>query len=90
MKKIPELNDEDVQALTDYVIYLSMRGELERALIDGAALDLDLEGGDRVIDTEFGRDLSDQQGTDRKTRRDRKSTRMSWSTSTTTTSSPSD
>ncbi len=54
MKKIPELTDEDVQALTDYVIYLSMRGQLERAMIDGAALELDLEGGDRVIDTEFG------------------------------------
>jgi mono/diheme cytochrome c family protein len=55
MKKINELTEEDVQALTDYVIYLSIRGQLERELIDGAALDLDLESGERVIDTEFAR-----------------------------------
>ncbi len=36
----------------DYVIYLSMRGELERSLID-IAPELDLEGGERIIDTEF-------------------------------------
>ena len=54
MKKIPELSEDDVSAITDYVIYLSMRGELERALIDDAVLELDLEGGDRVIDTQLG------------------------------------
>ncbi len=50
MKKIPELSDEDVLALTEYVIYLSIRGELERSLIDDAVLELDLEAGDRVFD----------------------------------------
>jgi mono/diheme cytochrome c family protein len=49
MKKIPELKDEDVEAITDYVIYLSMRGELERGLIDFANQELDLESGERVI-----------------------------------------
>ena len=53
MVKIKELSEDDVQALTDYVIYLSIRGELERSLIDDAVFELDLEGGDRVLDTEF-------------------------------------
>lgn len=53
MNKIPELTDEDVEALTDYVIYLSWRGELERTLIDNAAFELDLEQGDRLIDPSF-------------------------------------
>ncbi len=53
MKKIPELKDEDIQALTDYVIYLSMRGELERSLIDYASQELDLESGDRVLDVQL-------------------------------------
>ncbi|MGB7345722.1 MAG: cytochrome c, partial [Pirellulaceae bacterium] len=49
MKKIPELKDEDVEALADYVIYLSIRGELERSLIDFANQELDMEAGDRVL-----------------------------------------
>lgn len=57
MKKIPELAEEDIQALTDYVIYLSIRGELERALIDDAFYELDLEAGDRIVDREFGESL---------------------------------
>jgi mono/diheme cytochrome c family protein len=68
MNKIPELTEEDIQALVDYVIYLSMRGELERALIDDAMFNLDLEGGDRIINTEFavslregGREAVEQQ-----------------------------
>jgi mono/diheme cytochrome c family protein len=52
MKKIDELTDDDVEALVDYVIYLSMRGELERSLLD-IAPELDIEGGERIIDTEF-------------------------------------
>ncbi len=55
MVKIPGLSDEDVQALVDYVIYLSIRGEFERAMISGAVNDLDLESGDRVIDVEFAK-----------------------------------
>jgi mono/diheme cytochrome c family protein len=38
MKPIPELTEADIDALVDYVIYLSWRGELERALL--------MEGGD--------------------------------------------
>lgn len=38
MKPIPELTDDDIDALVDYVIYLSWRGELERALL--------MEGGE--------------------------------------------
>jgi len=53
MNRIPELIEEDVQALVDYVIYLSWRGETERSLIDDAMFELDLEGGDRIIDTEL-------------------------------------
>lgn len=33
MKAIPELTDGDIEALVDYVIYLSWRGETERALL---------------------------------------------------------
>ncbi|TWU19952.1 cytochrome c [Allorhodopirellula heiligendammensis] len=50
MVAIPNLSDEDVQALVDYVIYLSWRGELERQLVDDAVYELDLESGDRIID----------------------------------------
>ncbi len=53
MGKIAELTEDDIQALTDYVIYLSWRGELERKLIDDAAMELDLEAGDRVVNTEW-------------------------------------
>ncbi|EGF23969.1 cytochrome c [Rhodopirellula baltica] len=44
-----EVIDQQTEALTDYVIYLSWRGELERTLIDDAIFELDLEGGDRII-----------------------------------------
>lgn len=33
MVKIPELTDADIEALVDYVIYLSWRGEVERSLL---------------------------------------------------------
>ena len=58
MKKIPELSEEDIQALVDYVIYLSIRGELERALIDDAIFELDLTEGERIVDREFGDSLA--------------------------------
>jgi mono/diheme cytochrome c family protein len=54
MKKIPELTEEDVQALVDYVIYLSWRGEHERRQIDMAVLDGIIEDGERIINAEFG------------------------------------
>lgn len=49
MVAIPNLTDDDVNALVDYVIYLSWRGQLERMLIDDAIYELDFEAGDRVI-----------------------------------------
>ncbi len=42
-----KLPDEKIDALVDYVIFLSIRGEFERKLLFGAAYDLDLET-DRV------------------------------------------
>ncbi len=53
MIKIPELTDDDIVALVDYVIYLSWRGELERQAIDGAMFDGVIEDGGRIINTEF-------------------------------------
>ncbi len=53
MKPIEGLNEAGIAALTDYVIYLSMRGETERTVIDAAIFELDLEGGDRIIDPEL-------------------------------------
>lgn len=50
MVVIDGLTDEDADALVDYVIYLSWRGELERTLMDMAIFDLDLGEGDRIID----------------------------------------
>lgn len=53
MVKIPELTDADIDALVDYVIYLSMRGEVERAVVDSAMFDGILEDGERILNTEF-------------------------------------
>jgi len=50
MRPIEGLTEDGVQALTDYVIYLSLRGEVERTIVDAAIFELDLEGGDRIID----------------------------------------
>lgn len=50
MVAIPNLTEDDVEALVDYVIYLSWRGELERQLLDDAVYELDFESGDRIID----------------------------------------
>lgn len=50
MKPIEGLTEAGVQALTDYVIYLAWRGEVERSIVDAAIFDLDLEGGERIID----------------------------------------
>ncbi len=44
------LKPEDVETLIDYVIYLSMRGEVERELINEAAFELDYGMGDRLFD----------------------------------------
>ncbi len=60
MVKIPELSEADIAALVDYTIYLSWRGELERALIDDAFFELDLAAGDRIINPEF-KDSQDEE-----------------------------
>ncbi len=48
MRPIEGLNEEGVQALTDYVIYLSIRGEVERTTIDTGVMDLNL-AEERII-----------------------------------------
>ncbi len=50
MPSFSTLDPEDIEALVEYVIYLSIRGELERKLIRDAAIELDLEGGERLYD----------------------------------------
>ncbi|MGI9471656.1 MAG: cytochrome c [Rubripirellula sp.] len=58
---LTEITEENVQALVDYVIYLSWRGEHERRQIDMAMLDGIIEDGERVINSEFGaRVLNDE------------------------------
>ncbi len=44
------LKPDDLEALMDYAIYLSIRGEVERRLIIEAANELDLEKGERLLD----------------------------------------
>jgi len=50
MKPIEGLTEAGLNALTDYVIFLSWRGEVERKVVDAAIFDLDLGSGDRIID----------------------------------------
>ncbi|MFO0941709.1 MAG: cytochrome c [Pirellulales bacterium] len=47
------LRDEDIDALVDYVIYLSVRGESERSMLFQVAHTLDYARGDRLIDFEL-------------------------------------
>ncbi len=44
------LKEDELEALVDYVIFLSVRGQVERQLITEAALELDYEAGDRLYD----------------------------------------
>lgn len=44
------LADEDIEALTDYFVYLSIRGEVERKLLLDAAIELDFDDGERLFD----------------------------------------
>jgi mono/diheme cytochrome c family protein len=49
MVRIPELSEEDIQALVDYVIHLSWRGEVERELIRQAEdIEFESEAGDEL------------------------------------------
>ncbi len=48
--EIGPLPDAAVASLVDYVIYLSIRGEVERTMYDEAALELDLDNGERLVD----------------------------------------
>ncbi len=58
MKPIPELIDADIEALVDYVIYLSWRGELERAmLMEGGEIEFE-EGAHLFL--EGSEDFEDQ------------------------------
>jgi len=46
------LSDDDIEALVDYVIYLSIRGEIERGLLMRATYELDLDAGERLTDSD--------------------------------------
>lgn len=43
MPVFDKLNDKQIHALTDYVVYLSIRGELERELLKEAAFNMELD-----------------------------------------------
>ncbi|WP_153556021.1 cytochrome c [Roseimaritima sediminicola] len=61
MTAVPQITDEQVQALVDYVIYLSWRGELERMLIDDVINEgIDVAGDERLIDP-AGRNSEDEE-----------------------------
>lgn len=63
-----QISEQDVDALVDYVIYLSWRGEHERKQIEMGMLEGILEGGERLINSDFGRDIG---WADRQSRRAR-------------------
>lgn len=58
MKTIPELSDEDIEALVDYVIYLSWRGEFERAMLTEGG-EVAFEDGESLY-SESSKDFDDQ------------------------------
>lgn len=47
--EVGPLDDDVIDKLVDYVIYLTIRGQVERAMYDDAAMELDLEAGERII-----------------------------------------
>ncbi len=47
------LSDGDADAIVDYVIYLSVRGETERALLQYAAYNLDVDLGERLYEPDL-------------------------------------
>ncbi|MDB4749268.1 cytochrome c [Rubripirellula sp.] len=52
--EISEITNEDIDALVDYVMYLSLRGEHERQQVDMGILEQILEDGERLINSDFG------------------------------------
>jgi mono/diheme cytochrome c family protein len=59
MRAFDKLTDKQVDALVDYVIYLSIRGEFERKLIFQAAYELDLEK-ERIYSSELAAKSDDE------------------------------
>ena len=51
---ISKITETDIEALVDYVMYLSLRGKHERQQVDVGILEQILEGGDRLINSDFG------------------------------------
>jgi mono/diheme cytochrome c family protein len=52
MKAIPELTNDDVELLVDYVVYLSIRGEFEREMLREAE-NIEFENGDSLYDVKL-------------------------------------
>ena len=50
MPSFATLRGSEIEALADYVIYLSVRGQTERELLAEVAMNLDYSRGDRLID----------------------------------------
>lgn len=54
------LKPDDLDALVDYAIYLSVRGEVERKLLLEAANELDLDAGQRLLDPKLKESAPDE------------------------------
>ncbi|MCC7338958.1 MAG: cytochrome c [Pirellulaceae bacterium] len=52
MPSFARLPEDDIEALIDYVIYLTIRGEVERGLLMRATYELDLDAGERLTDSD--------------------------------------
>ncbi|RMF43347.1 MAG: cytochrome c [Planctomycetota bacterium] len=50
MPSFANLDADDIEALVDYTIYLSIRGEFERRLLSLAAQEVDWQGGEHLYD----------------------------------------
>ena len=60
MPSFRTLKDEDVEALVDYVVYLSVRGETERALLSQLAFDFDNDPAAWFVDVDCAQQESPQ------------------------------
>ena len=54
------LKDDELEALVDYVIYLSARGEVERQLLTEAAIEIDYSAGERLFDVSLKESKPDE------------------------------